>query len=694
MVILREWRLIEPVIASEAKQSRADARILDRVVAALLAMTPGHLALACILVVVMLGGIRTAVAQEVIHRFDSVIHVEKDGTLYVTETIRVRAEGREIKRGIYRDFPLTFVDAGGRRREVTFRLVEVKRDGKPEPHFTRKSSGGIRIYAGREDVFIPHGDHTYTFIYITGRQLRWFDGSAELYWNVTGNEWVFSISRTTVRVVLPAGARPEKFTAYTGPYGARGTNWQGQVGADGALFVETTRPLLPREGFTIVAALPPGAIESPSVATRLWYDFLDNRGWILGGLGFALVFGYYAFAWNAVGRDPKGGVVIPLFHPPEGVSPALANYIRNWGFSDQWRAFTAAALSLAVRGLILFDDRDDALTLKATGREPKAGASSLPPGERAILEWIKNHDGVATIDRANGSSVAMIGKEFREKIEAENRNKFFRRNLGYFFGGIALTAFAVAGVILFGGLREADYFILFAMMFVGIWLGVFLIPLLHRVLNATSAGSLIRSAFVLIVAAAVVGLAATAIVQASGGSSGVLPTLLSTLGEYPFPFALVLSFATLNGLFLYLLRAPTDFGRKVMDQIDGFRLYLETAESARLNMDAPKITAERFEALLPYAVALEVEKPWSEAFAAALARAHPGEVDPMQHYRPTWRTGRSWSTSDFSRSLSSSVAGATSAFTSALPPSSSGSSGFSGGGGSGGGGGGGGGGGW
>jgi hypothetical protein len=130
-----------------------------------------------------------------------------------------------------------------------------------------------------------------------------------------------------------------------------------------------------------------------------------------------------------------------------------------------------------------------------------------------------------------------------------------------------------------------------------------------------------------------------------------------------------------------------------MDQLEGFRLYLTTAETPRLNMVSPEITAERFEALLPYAVALDAEKPWSDAFAAALARAHPGE-DASQHYRPSWRSGGNWSGSDFGRSVSSSVAAASGAFASAVPASSSGSSGFSGGGGSGGGGGGGGGGGW
>ena len=59
-----------------------------------------------------------AFAAEVIHSFYSTVRVAKDGELTVTEAIRVEAEGREIRHGIYRDFPLTFKDADGKVREV------------------------------------------------------------------------------------------------------------------------------------------------------------------------------------------------------------------------------------------------------------------------------------------------------------------------------------------------------------------------------------------------------------------------------------------------------------------------------------------------------------------------------------------------------------------------------------------------
>lgn len=98
----------------------------------------------------------------------------------------------------------------------------------------------------------------------------------------------------------------------------------------GALMVATTRRLAPGEGLTVVAELPSDAVEPPSESQLLWYRLFDNRAWIFGGIGLFVVLGYYFAAWEAVGRNPKGGVVIPLFHPPPGISPALANYVHDW----------------------------------------------------------------------------------------------------------------------------------------------------------------------------------------------------------------------------------------------------------------------------------------------------------------------------------------------------------------------------
>ena len=176
-----------------------------------------------------------ATAAEVIYSFNSNVSVAKDGELTVTETVRVQAEGREIRHGIYRDFPTTFRDAGGTVREVTFSVLGVTRDGQPESYFTERKNNFIRIYAGKKDTFVSRGEHTYVFRYRTGRQIRWFDGKAELNWNVTGNFWRFPIYEATYQLNLVGSEGPVRWTAYTGRLGARGIDWRGNIGVPSAL---------------------------------------------------------------------------------------------------------------------------------------------------------------------------------------------------------------------------------------------------------------------------------------------------------------------------------------------------------------------------------------------------------------------------------------------------------------------------
>ena len=161
-----------------------------------------------LLLPLLLAGTTTAFAVELIHSFDSTVRVAKDGELTVTEAIRVEADGREIRHGIYRDFPLTFKDMDGKVREVDFKLLGVERDGKPEKYSTTRQHGVIRIYAGSKDIDVPRGEHTYVFRYRTGRQIRWFDGRPELNWNVTGNFWRFPIYQVNFNLELAGGERP------------------------------------------------------------------------------------------------------------------------------------------------------------------------------------------------------------------------------------------------------------------------------------------------------------------------------------------------------------------------------------------------------------------------------------------------------------------------------------------------------
>ena len=164
------------------------------------------------------------------------------------------------------------------------------------------------------------------------------------------------------------------------------------------------------------------------------------------------------------------------------------------------------------------------------------------------------------------------------------------------------------------------------------------------------------------------------------------------IGRGPTPFviaAIILSFLTM-ALFAILMKRPTIRGRKLLDEMLGFKDFLEIAEKDELNLrNPPEKTPELFEAFLPFALALGVDQQWSERFASILAAIRGPDGGA---YRPSWYNG-SWNSSNLSKTTSKLSSSLNSAISSSVSPPGS-SSGGGGGGSSGGGGGGGGGGGW
>ncbi|MDK1488744.1 DUF2207 domain-containing protein [Sinorhizobium sp. 7-81] len=625
-----------------------------------------------------------ASAEEIISSYHSVIEVARDGTLTVTETITANVEGNQIKRGIYRDFPLTFVDADGRRSKVDFDLVSVERDGEEEAYRTEAISGGIRIYTGKADVFLPRGEHTFQITYETGRQIRFFDDHDELYWNVTGTEWAFPIEEATATVTLPQGVKSQALDVFTGGYGATGKDARA-VEEGNEIFFATTRRLRPQEGLTIAVKLPRGSIDRPSASRENIWWLRDHLALIIAGAGLVLVTLYYGRAWVRVGRDPARGVMVPRWDAPDGISPALVNYVDNKGFSGEgWTALSAAALNLAVKGHVVLEDLKKAIVITATG---KAGAEKLPTGEATLMRAIGAAGGKLTIDRANGTKVEAAGSAFRSSIEREHRGKYYRSNTVYVVGGVFLSLIALAALVIFGDLSEESIPLIIVPVFIAFFVSIFAVSFGKSFRRGSSLTRRIMSIVVL----AFIGFVLFTVF------SSVLVVIFSVTApdELPLLFA-VGGIVLVNVLFFFLMGAPTPLGTRMMDGIDGLRQYMTLAEKDRMNLQgAPEMSPRHFETLLPYAVALGVEKPWTETFDRWLLAASAGAAAAAA-YQPNWYHSDSFGPGSFGDRIGGFAGSMADTMTSSLPPPpKSSSSGFSSGGGfSGGGGGGGGGGGW
>lgn len=165
------------------------------------------------------------------------------------------------------------------------------------------------------------------------------------------------------------------------------------------------------------------------------------------------------------------------------------------------------------------------------------------------------------------------------------------------------------------------------------------------------------------------------------------------LGIYVFmAHAFIVLWALASAAYVALLqkvcRVYTPEGRTLQDDIEGFKLYLTTAELNRMKIigSPPTKTPELYETYLPYAMALGVEQQWTAQFATLFAQLAQGG----HPYIPLWYGGKEFRANQFGSQLSSSFSQAIAS--SATPPGST--SGARGSGRSGGGGGGGGGGGW
>jgi uncharacterized membrane protein YgcG len=552
-------------------------------------------------------------ADERILSFHSDVRVFTDGMIEVTETITVRAEGNQIRRGIYRDFPVEYEDRLGNNYNIKLEPLGVQRDGNREAFHTVRSGRDVRTYFGSSNYFIEPGEHTYVFRYRANRMLGFFEQHDELYWNVTGNSWAFPIDKATATIRLEFDAPRDAILveAYTGRAGSTAQNYGRFMDDAGDVHFEANNPLGPAQGLTIVVGWPKGFVKEPSALTRVGWLLSDNRNLLAALIGYLLLLFYYVPVWKKHGKDFDTGVIVTLYRPPEGFSPASLRYIRQMYYDD--KVMTAAIVNLAVKGYL--DIKKSGKTHSLQKVETEILRPALAPGEAELYAAIFKDDDAVTLKDSNHKVLGNARRVHNESLKADYKNNYFRTNA-------LLNLPAIVIVI--------------GTMLIAMKIG-----------------------------------------------NGPTPLVIATI---------VLSFLTM-AFFAIIMKRPTIRGRKLLDEMLGFKDYLEIAEKDELNLrNPPAKTPELFEALLPYALALGVEQQWSEKFAKVLASVRNRDGS---EYRPSWYIGK-WNSSNLSRTTRGLSGGLTSAVGSSVSPPGS-SSGFSGGGGggsSGGGGGGGGGGGW
>ena len=607
-------------------------------------------------------------AAEIIFSFHSDIDIRTNGDIYVTENIIVNAEGKSIKRGIYRDFPTTYTDAHGRSIQVGFEVLSVSRDGEPEAFHIEDRTNGKRLYIGQSNILLSPGEYDYQIAYLTTRQIGFFDDFDELYWNVTGNGWNFPVLEATARVTLPDTVTEFQLNGYTGVQGSTEQNLRfGRLG-DNQFYFETSKPLKQREGLTIVVGWPKGIVIQPDAAQRRAWFMNDNLHTIISLGGAVILSLYYWLIWTRVGRDPATGIILPRYESPAGYSPASMRFVSNMGYDK--KCFTTAIINLAVKGALQIND--DSGGTFSLDRLDKPGVK-LAAGEAAVLRHLFKSGSNLVITQSQHSLLANAIDKHESSLKHDYEKKFFVTNRWYLVPGILLSLLTIA--LMLKSMPSAQTLISTIVLGVFIFIPLFMLIISFRRLLRGGIRGKVHFGVNLIGIVVFIAFIANSNLMLENLITGVS---WAAIGG-------ILLMLLMNYFFHNWLKAPTLAGRKLLDQIEGFKHYLEVAEQDELALtDQPTFSTDLYEKYLPYAIALNLENAWT----AKLNRAIKSGLVERGYRQPAWYHGHRHHGNHFSDSLSNSFNSAISS-SSVAPGSSSGSSGGSSGGGGGGGGGGG-----
>ncbi len=610
--------------------------------------------------------------SERITNFQSDITVNQDASIDVKETISVYANQNRIVHGIVRRLPTRYIDSYGIARYTNYDIGEILLNGKNSDfHLDRKDNQRV-IYIGERDITLSPGIYNYTINYHVNNAVNFLRDGDEIYWNITGNSWDFPIDKAEVNITLPKAADISNYAGYTGPKGAKEKDYTVDKLAQNQIQFTTTKILLPNEGFTVAAAWQKGIIHQPT-----WWEWimqqLHTAELALIGLTLAVCI-YYLYVWYLHGIGPRPGTIIPLYEPPNQLTPESMRYIMRMGFDD--KAFSAAIVNMAASGYLTIENKKDVFTLTK-----KNDAKALQATEEIELgDKLFSSGNTVKVSQTNHDIMQKARSNLYKNLQKNYLNKYFVTNRSYLIPGWIMT-----GIAFYYAVSSADNAAVAAFLLV--WL------------SAWTAGcaTLVAMAFYAIEAACSLRSVKT-IIGAIFASLFALPFLggevmgifmLSMIVPI-FTIPMLFLIMVLNVIFFHILKAPTTEGRLLMDKIEGFKLFFTTTERYRIEQMYPgKKTPEVYEKYLPYAIALDMESEWTAQFEEVLRNAGK---DPAT-YHPAWYSGQSaWSSQNMGAmplmlgtALASSLASAS---------VSSSSSGSGGGGSSGGGGGGGGGGGW
>ena len=499
------------------------------------------------------------------------------------------------------------------------------------------------------------GKHSYSISYDYDIGLDKNNKYDELYFNIIGTEWDTNISNVTFKITMPKEFDASKLGFSYGQYGYSNTD-NISYDVDGNVITGSFEgTLLAGEGLNVRMELPEGYFIRKSVGSSLlecWYYIIP----ILGVLISYLI-------WKKYGKDDQV-VDVVSFYPPENMNSLDVAFAKKGSVNSN--DAVSLLVYLASKGYIKIVE-DKKSKSRFTIQKVKEYDGNNKEEELFFRGLFKKVWDSISSDELNESFYLTINSILTKKNSTANRKEIFNNkssNKRYILFLFMLITSSLSTIIPALGYKLSD--VIFSIIICNL-IGIVALIIVGIIYdnNCTKKGlnSALGFAFFFVLALAV----------ANFTIIGFEYIYYDTV--YLIGFILCMVCTYLIYFFYLIVTKRTEYGNKVLGEVNGFKKFLETAEKDKLESlvhDDPSY----FYNILPYAYVLGVSDAWIKQFEG-IAIAPPDwyeSADTFDYYR-------------FNRSLNRTIHSASRVMNS-VPQSSGGSSsggGFSGGGFSGGG---------
>jgi len=560
------------------------------------------------------SAIRGDTARGGIVAFRADVIVAQNAALEVREEITVDGAGKYYRYGFIRNLPIDSDDrwdekyVGEYKRDngIRVRVLEVTGDGRPIQYEQGKGYGYSQLRIGRKSVPLDAGEHRFVIRYLVTGALKPGASTDTLYWNAMGHERDVPVEEAILSIHLPPGvsatdATVEPRVAGRGvgaPRRAETELERVDNGADTVTYRATH--VAPRQSLSLAVTWPAGFVH----ASKFPLFGGDKR--LLTAPG--LLFLFYLVAWLRIGPEPKLGTVVTRYEPPDGLSAAALRYAVTTG--SDGRTFAAVIAALAVRECLRVDPEGGKYKLSRLMSD-RAAEAKLAPEEKRVLRMLFEDGAVIELtpamDERNNAQNTRYVAAIQQELSKRLKGLYFTDHVEVIALGVLATFVAALWLAFTAQGRDASGATFFTtwILLAGLITGfVFEIGFLPACKMATLSGTgWIR---LLPGTAALAAFTSAIVYMLFELAKGLSPTFS----------IMIIALLLINLIWGPQLKRRTPQGRRMLDQIAGFQLFLEKVEKDRLERlnsagEAPEMLDEH----LPYAIALEVREAWGDHLA-------------------------------------------------------------------------------